>query len=127
MRSSPPWNSSTTTCPVCSQPCRLPASSTSEVDVKDISVAAIRRAIEGGDYPAALELWNQYAAGLREALAAGRLPEPSFAEATDLVAWSRPVLLCARAHAHDRLRVLLVASAYAERPTPGSMLIRTSL
>lgn len=92
----------------------------------DVILVSIRQAIDGGDFAAALELWNRYATGLREALAAGKLPEPSFAEASDLMAWSRPVLLCARAQFQDRLRTLVVARAYAGQPTPRSVQIRTS-
>jgi hypothetical protein len=81
------------------------------------STEAIRAAITGGNYALAQELWNEYGAKL----ASDGLTESSLAEAATLVEWSRRVMLCARAHAIDRLHNLHVAAVYGsltERKVP---------
>ena len=80
----------------------------------------IREAIAGGDYARALELWDQYTS----ALAGGLLTEDTLAEAANLVEWSRPILMSARAHAAERLRALHVAGAYGARGVSGHALVR---
>ena len=68
---------------------------------------SIRRAIAAGDYRLAASLWEQWAAELRACGSAA-----DCRAAAELVEWSRDVLLCARAHAVDRLNALHVAGAY---------------
>jgi hypothetical protein len=87
-----------------------------------VSADSIREAIAGGDYARAQGLWNDYAG----ALAAGGLSESSLSEAAELMEWSRQALLCARAHAVDRLRTLHVAAAYGGRATLRRPLLRAS-
>jgi hypothetical protein len=90
--------------------------------VNGATAESVREAINRGDLVRALDLWTEYAA----ALSGGGLTEASLAEAAGLVEWSRPLLLCARAHAGERLRVLHVAAAYGGRDARPAPLVRAS-
>jgi hypothetical protein len=90
--------------------------------VKGASAEAVRAAIAGGDYVYAQGLWNEYVT----AVTAGGLSEPALAEAAELMEWSRHVLLCARAHAVERLRALHVAGAYGTRGSHTGPVVRES-
>ena len=90
--------------------------------MKGASAEEVRAAVAGGDYVYAQGVWNQYAAGLT----AGGLSESALAEAAELMEWSRHVLLCARAHAVERLRALHVAGAYGTRGSHTGPAVRES-
>ena len=87
------------------------------------SAESIRAAIAAGNYRQALELWNEYVAGLQSA----GLKAATLAEAAELVNWSRPLLLAAREHAAARLRALHVAGEYGPRAVRGTRFVRTLL
>lgn len=89
--------------------------------------ARIRDAIASVEYHKALRLWNGYAAQLRAEIRKGTLSMDALAEARELVAWSRNVLNCARAHALDRLSTLHAAGAYGPGARRKASLIRASL
>ena len=89
--------------------------------------ARIRDAIDSGEYQKALRLWNGYAAQVRAEIRKGTLSMDALAEARELVAWSRTVLNCARAHALDRLNTLHAAGAYGSGARRKAGLIRASL
>lgn len=95
--------------------------------MENATIPRIRQAIESGDYTRATALWNAYAGWLREELTAGRLTQPVWAETTELVTWSRNVLLCARAQAGDCLNTLHVASVYGPKAPHKAPRLRITL
>jgi len=90
------------------------------------TVSHIRTAIASEGYQDALELWNAYAGELADRIRQGTLPESAMVESGDLLAWSRTVLRCARAHAFDQLNALHAAEVYGARVKREPHLIRTS-
>ncbi|MDE3165495.1 MAG: hypothetical protein KGN36_06800 [Acidobacteriota bacterium] len=86
----------------------------------------IRQAIARGDYPAAREAWQRYTATLETELRSGVLPA-AWSEFESLYRWCREVLLCARAHATDRLNALHAAGAYAPVPAARPPILRKDL
>lgn len=76
----------------------------------------IREAIQREEYPKALAQWDSYARQLRAAVEAGTLPADQMEEARTLFAWSRTVLIGARAQLQAQVHELEVAAAYARRP-----------
>lgn len=73
---------------------------------------AIREAVAAGEFTRATVLWNEYAAGIREAISLGKCAAARIAEARELVEWSSGVVLCDCAHDRDQLNRLWVASRY---------------
>jgi len=90
--------------------------------VTGASAALVREAIERGDFASARELWGEYCSRL----VAGGLTAEAMAEAAELVEWSRPILICARAHAAGRLPVLRAAGAYGASPPTTRGLVSAS-
>lgn len=84
----------------------------------DWMTGAIRRAVASGEFQEAQRLWTGYMAELNEELRQGSLSETRLAEAGELMEWSRRVVICARAHAQDRLNGLHVAGQYGDPPRP---------
>ena len=76
-------------------------------------IEAIRGAVAAGDYARAAELFDGYARVLP-------LSESALTEIAQLLLWTRNTVLCARAHAEERLRLahaeFHALSAYG-RPT----------
>ena len=91
------------------------------------AIEPIRYAITRGDYPRASELWNHFASELEDRIRAGGLPASEWTDVAELFAWSRNVLLCARAQALDLLNANHVASTYGRAPQSRRPHTRTSL
>ena len=72
----------------------------------------IRYAIERGEFVRALELWQQWSAGLTVQIQAGTLDPAEWARAGEIYHWSRNVLLGERAHLLERLNTAHAAGAY---------------
>ena len=72
----------------------------------------IRHAISRGDWARSGALWDGLAGEVERRLRAGRLSPAEWNKVAQLFAWSRNVLLCARAQALDRLNQMHAAGAY---------------
>ena len=72
----------------------------------------IRQAVNNGEFSRAQLLWQECVAALAEELSRGCLTEARLSEVRELVAWSRTVVLCARAHLMKQLNGLHVAGEY---------------
>ena len=72
----------------------------------------IREAIASGEFDRAMDLWNEFTTLLREEIGRGTCTQASMSETADLLAWSRGVVLCERAHAQSQLTTMWVASQY---------------
>ena len=91
----------------------------------------IRQAVASGDFQEAQLLWNGYADLLRQEMPKGSVTPARLEEVRELVEWSRRVVLCAHAHAQNRLDSMRdsmrVAQVYS-RPRPRrAAIIQTSL
>jgi hypothetical protein len=91
---------------------------------EDSSIRAIRQAVASGKYQRASLLWTDYVDRMKEELRGGSFSAERLAEVRGLVEWSRRVVLCARAHARDRLRRLQVAVEYEAPSSPRAPGIR---
>jgi hypothetical protein len=87
----------------------------------------IRRAVAAGDYPGALRLWDDYAAGIRQAICRGTCTKARMAEAREFLDWARRVVLCARAQAQNRLNAIHVAQQYGSAPSRPASFLHASL
>jgi hypothetical protein len=87
----------------------------------------LRKAIASGDFGRALRLWDDYAAGIRREIGCGTCTAARMAEAREFLDWARRVVLCARAHAQNRLNAIHVARQYGPAPSRPASLFRTSL
>ncbi len=74
--------------------------------MKPTSLQPIREAISSGEFERARLLWESSARGLTEDFETGGSLETRLAEIRELVAWSRTVFLCERAHLQDQIRRL---------------------
>jgi hypothetical protein len=88
-----------------------------KMDVDSLT-GAIRKAVASGEFEEAQRLWTGYMAHLHEELRQGSFSETRLAAAAELVEWSRRVVICARAHAQDRLNNLHVAEQYGDSLPP---------
>lgn len=87
----------------------------------------IRQAVNSGEFDRAWLLWNELAAGLEEELHNRSLTAARLAEVNELIAWSRSVVLCDRAHIQDQLNSMHVAGEYElDVPPPSPRLVETS-
>ncbi|MBS1860025.1 MAG: hypothetical protein JST11_31940 [Acidobacteria bacterium] len=87
----------------------------------------IRQAVARGDYAAAREAWQRYAAALGAEIRAGVAGPERRRELEELYRWCLQVVTCARARAVDCLNGAHAASVYAAVPAVGRPLLRTSL
>jgi hypothetical protein len=87
----------------------------------------IRRAVASGDYPSALRLWDEYAAGIRQEIRRGACTPARMAEAREFLEWARRAVLCARARAQNQLNAIHVAKQYGQSPSRPASFLRTSL
>jgi len=78
----------------------------------------IRQAVAAGSFEEAQLLWKQYAEKIRAEFQLGPVPESRLTEARELAEWTRIAVLCARAHAHDRLKQITVATRYQKPDAP---------
>ena len=79
---------------------------------------AIREAVASGEFERAQRLWTGYMAILSDEVRQGSFRESRLTEASELLEWSRRVVLCARAHAQDQLNSLHVAEQYGVPLSP---------
>ena len=96
----------------------------------DPLIEPIRQAVAGGQFQLAEQLWNGYAAKLKEDLRGGLLTAEALAEAGELVEWSRLHAHCICAHAQARLSSIRIAGAYGDSaqlplPSGSASIIRT--
>lgn len=77
----------------------------------------IREAIASDEYDKALDLWNEYTAGLEEDARHNRLTEAQIQEMGALVEWSSGVLVSTRARAREILSSVCAAGKYSD-PAP---------
>ena len=87
----------------------------------------MRQAAAAGDWPAVLQLWEEYAAGIRQELAQGVCTRERLQEAREFLDWAGRVALCARAQDQRRLDTLHAAQQYSPQPTQRLPALRTSL
>jgi hypothetical protein len=97
--------------------------------IKNSTNDPIRQAVASGDFQLAGRLWNGYMARLKEELRRGSLTEAGLQEASELMDWSRLVVLCMRAHIQERVGSLHIAGEYANpsAATPSPRIVQTSL
>ncbi len=88
---------------------------------------AIRNAIAEEQFPRAMHLWNAYASDLRDRIAQRAVSEAEIHSLGELVAWSRAVLLSARAQYQDRWNELRVAAIYGASSAGAPGLVRAKL
>src|SRR5690348_4905505 len=89
--------------------------------------AGIRSAIASGEYDKALDAWHAYARELERSVARGDAGPAALTDARELLDWSRNVLLCANAHAHDLLNTLYIANRYEPPGGPVSQRLLTNI
>jgi hypothetical protein len=78
--------------------------------------AGIREAFEAGEFVRARRLWEEHAAGLEAAIAAGSAGETAMAETRELIEWARQVVAVFRTCSSERLREARVAQIYSCQP-----------
>jgi hypothetical protein len=87
----------------------------------------IRKAVVSADWPAALRLWEVYAAEIREEIGRGTCSQARMAEAREFLDWAGRVVLCARAQTQNRLNTIFVAKQYGPSPSRPPSFLRASL
>ena len=94
----------------------------------ELSLDPIRQAVNTGEFPRALILWNAYAACFAEAMKQGKVTLGQWRETGEFVAWARLVALSTRAYAQDQLNSLHVTARYDEpAPPPRPRILQASL
>jgi hypothetical protein len=73
---------------------------------------SIREAIASGEFERAMLLWGEFASQIADEIGRGICTDATMKETAELVAWSRGVVLCERAHAQSQLTTMWVASQY---------------
>jgi len=87
----------------------------------------IRGAVAAGDWPAALRLWESYAAGILDEIRSRTCTHARMAEAGELLEWAKRIVLCSRAQAQNRLDTIHAARQYRPEPIPARTSLRKSL
>jgi hypothetical protein len=87
----------------------------------------IRKAVASGDWQAALRFWEEYAAGIRKEISCGACSHARLSEARNFLDWAGRMVLCARAHAQNRLNTNYAAGRYAPCPSRPNSSLRMSL
>jgi hypothetical protein len=72
----------------------------------------IREAIACGEFQRAMLLWGEFTSQIGDEIGRGTCTGTTLEETAELVAWSRGVVLCDRAHAQSQLTTMWVASQY---------------
>jgi hypothetical protein len=87
----------------------------------------MRKAVASGDWPAALRLWESYAAGILDEIGRGACTHQRMAEAREFLEWTRRVAMCARAQNQQRLNAIHAARQYGASSSLSGPSMRTSL
>lgn len=95
--------------------------------MQQLPLEPIRQAVISGEFDRAQFLWNQCVNVLAEELRTGSLSAARLSEVQELVAWSRDVVLCERAHLLNELNSLHVSGEYEHLvPPPAHCIVEAS-
>ena len=72
----------------------------------------MRQAVAAGDWPAALRLWERYAAGILDDIRRGTCVPQRMSEAGEFLQWAQRIALCQRAQNQQRLDALHASQQY---------------
>lgn len=87
----------------------------------------IRQAIASGEFDWATVLWSSYVNEIIDEINRGTCTQACMEETTELLEWSRSVVLCDRAHGQNQLSTIWVASQYGPGDSSADSFFRTSL
>lgn len=88
---------------------------------------AIRQAVASGEFPRAAALWNEYVAGLLQAISMGVCTQAQMEEACELLEWARNTVAESRTHMQDRLGALHAADQYSRVEAGSVALLRARM